>query len=36
LDAFIDSSGLEADLKLRLRAAVSQRTVAERPHVAGD
>jgi hypothetical protein len=36
LDAFIDSSGLEAHLKLRLRAAASQRTVAERSRVAGD
>ena len=35
LDAFIDSSGLEAELKLRLRAAVGQATVAESPHVAG-
>ena len=36
LDAFIDASGLEAELKQRLRAAVSQATVAESPHVAGD
>ena len=35
MDAFIDASGLEADLKLRLRAAVSQGTIAESPHVAG-
>ena len=35
LDAFIDSSGLEPEFKLRLRAAVSQGTLAESGHVAG-
>ncbi len=35
LDAFIDSSALETEFKLRLRAAVSQATVAKSPHVAG-
>jgi hypothetical protein len=35
LDAFIDSSGLEPELKLRLKAAVIQGAVAESGHVAG-
>jgi len=34
LDAFIDSTGLEPELKLRLWTAVSQGTLAERGHVA--
>lgn len=34
-EAFIDSSELEADLKRRVRAALSERAVAESPVVAG-
>jgi len=34
-DAFVDSSDLEADLKRRIKAALSQIAIAESPGVAG-